>query len=163
MMTRNILKKRFINFVLVFFLLFTSYFSLVTLSKYIGKTEKNGFLSIAKWDVELDTAMSNESLSIVHGNDTHSYIFKVISKSEVSAKYSIMLKGLPDGIKVSIDNGEFYEPIDNQLVFTDVGIFNADDINPIHEHIITFSMPLDSTTEGISDIDFDLIFEQNRI
>ena len=163
MINRQILKRRFINFLLVYFLLYTSYFSLITLSQYIDMTEKNGSVSIAKWEVELDNTISNSSLDIVHGNDSQSYIFKVISKSEVAAKYSIKLSNLPEGIKVSIDNKEFYNPIDNQLIFDNVGSFIANDSNSIHEHIITFSMPLDSIIEGIKDVNFDLILEQNTI
>ena len=77
MINRQILKRRFINFLLVYFLLYTSYFSLITLSQYIDMTEKNGSVSIAKWEVELDNTISNSSLDIVHGNDSQSYIFKV--------------------------------------------------------------------------------------
>ncbi len=164
MKKKIVFKKKYITFLLIYFVLFTSYFSILTLSKYVSTSEKAGTSTIAKWEVFTDTSDNeNDTLNIVSGNTPQNYILKVTSTSEVAATYSVFLTNLPDELEISIDNGEYQIPVNNEIIFINVGSFNASDNNSTHEHTLTFNAPLDSNIEEVNEISLDVLFEQNEI
>ena len=82
-------KKKLVSFLLVYFVLFTSCFSIITLSKYVGISSGSGSNLIAKWDVSIDTSdNSSDTLNIIKGKTTQNYILKITSASETKAKWS---------------------------------------------------------------------------
>lgn len=159
---KNALRRKLKNFLLLYFMFFTLYFTTITLSKYIGKINGNTIpVSVAKWEVALST--TTDTLDIVSGNNTQSYILKVTSTSEVAIDYSLIMSNLPDEIEISIDNGEYNNPTNNELVFNNIGSFDACDTNSLNEHVITFKAPLDSNIESVNEINLDVIFIQKEI
>ena len=104
-MKKEILNKKIAIFLLLYFIVFTFYFSIITFSRYIGVIGNNKTTaSIAKWDVSLDTSDNkSNTLELVNGNTSNSYILKLTSQSETIATYSIVLTNLPENIRIGIE------------------------------------------------------------
>ena len=155
--------KKLVTFFFIYFIFFTTYFSMITLSKYAGTSAGNGLATTAKWNVSIDTSDSSDTLNIVSGNITQSYKLKISSTSEVAANYSLILSGLPDNIEVSIDGGSYQKPVNNQIIFSNMGLFNANDSNTEHTHTLTFNAPLDADIPSVNEINIDVDFVQKQL
>ncbi len=164
-MNNSIIKKRFFTFLLLYLIVFTAYFTIITFSKYTGIISGGDSAVIAKWDVYTDTS-DNESdiVDVINGNGGNTYIIKVTSLSETIASYSIVLSNLPSDLEVKLDNGEFNTPDEfNVITFEDVGEINANAEIKTITHTLTFSIPINSETTGLNEIDIDVIFVQKEI
>ena len=153
-------KKKFFMFLLIYFVLFTLCFSLITLAKYVGSSTGSGNATVAKWSVSMDTS-DNESdtLQVTVGNNTQTYNLTIESTSDTKALYSIVLSDLPNGLEVSLDGVNFVTAVNNEVTFDNVGYINANAQNKEVNHTLTFKAGIDS---GIvdSDINIDVIFKQ---
>ena len=153
--------KRLYKYFLCFFIFFTAYFSMITLSKYIGTATGTGTTTIAKWEVDVDdTVNASNTVDVVIGNTNPSYILKVTSTSDVKALYSIVLSNVPNQLEVKLDNGNYQTPTNNTITFTNVGYINANAQNRTVTHTLTFNVPIDTATINASEIDIDVIFNQ---
>lgn len=154
-------KKKFTLFLLVYFILFTSCFSIVTLSKYVGASLGNGNSSIAKWGVSLDTSdNASDTLNIIKGKTTQNYILKIQSTSETKAIYSIILSDLPNGLEASIDGVNFLTAVNNQITFDNVGFINANAQQKTVTKTISFRVPIDSEALDENTININVDFKQ---
>ena len=156
-------QKKFMTFLLIYFVLFISYFSVITLSKYVGKINKPSTMVIAKWDVSLDTsdnASNALNLTIGDTNTNPSYILKITSISEVIASYSIVLSNLPDGLEVKIDDQNYRAQENNTIIFENVGYINVNDDTKTKVHTLTFYVPIGSDTITDSEFNVDVVFNQ---
>ena len=160
---RVAIMKKLNTFFLIYLVFFTTYFSMITLSKYTGKVTGNGAIAAAKWEVSLDTTGANSTLNLVSGNTTQNYILKVTSTSEVAANYSVILSDLPAEIEVAIDGGTYKKPTNNKITFNNVGSFNANDSNTEHSHTLTFNAPLDSDIPSVNSVKLDVKIVQKTI
>ena len=164
-MKKEILNKKIAIFLLLYFIVFTFYFSIITFSRYIGVIGNNKTTaSIAKWDVSLDTSDNkSNTLELVNGNTSNSYILKLTSQSETIATYSIVLTNLPQNIRIGIDNETPIEPDENNsITFQDVGYINANAETKTVEHTLTFYSPIDSGITGLNEINIDVTFVQKE-
>ena len=160
-MNKEKLKKNISTFLFIYLIFIASYFSILTFSKYIGKSTGNGTTTIAKWEVSLDTSdNTSDTLNIVNGNTIQNYILKIISTSDVKAQYSIVLSNLPNQLEVKLDNGNYQIPTNNTITFTNVGYINANAQNRTATHTLTFNVPLNANTIEASEINIDVIFNQ---
>ena len=159
------IKKKFINFILIYLFLFTSYFSMITLSKYVGLINGSGTGTIAKWEVYLDTSENDSDvLDIVMGNDTVDYVLKLTSLSETIATYTIELTDVPNDLEVCLDIDECVYPTDNVVSFEDAGYINADasiEDRTIY-HTLSFFIPIDSDVDAVNEISVNVIFVQKE-
>ena len=165
MKDKFIVKKKFMTFLLIYFVLFTSYFSIITLSKYVGVTNRSGTVAIAKWDVSLDTSDNNSNIvSVTIGNTNPTYVLKITSLSETKALYSIVLSDLPEDLEVKLDDGTYKQPVNNKITFDDVGYINADveQSAKTKTHYLTFYVPIDSDTIPATEINLDVVFVQDE-
>lgn len=154
---KRIRRKKIRFFIFILLIITNSYL----LAKYTSTINGNHNVDIAKWEVSYDTNdNASDTLNLVSGNVTQDYIIKVISTSEVSAKYSIELSNLPNDIRASLDNGNDKTPINNKIVFNNVGTINASAQDNIKEHVITFSSVLGNSNLIDSNIYIDVIFDQ---
>lgn len=163
MKKKIVIKKKFITFLLVYLVLFTSYFSIITLSKYVGTVSESGIVTVAKWEVSTDTTdNTSDTLNMIIGNTQESYILKITSTSEVKATYSIVLSSLPSDVEVKLDNGTYENPINNTITFSDIGYINANASSNDRTitHILTFNVPIGSSSINASEINIDVIFNQ---
>ena len=161
MKTKRLLKKKFQVFLSIYFIFFTSYFVVITLSKYLNKITGQGTASIAKWEVSTDTT-DNESntLNLTIGNTTQNYILKVTSTSETKAIYSIVLSNLSNEVQVKLDNGTYQTPTNNIITFSNVGYINANAETRTITHTLTFNVPIDSNIINANEINIDVTFNQ---
>ena len=154
-------KKKLVSFLLVYFVLFTSCFSIITLSKYVGISSGSGSNLIAKWDVSIDTSdNSSDTLNIIKGKTTQNYILKITSASETKAIYSVELSDLPNGLEVSIDGVNFQTPVDNKITFENVGFINANAEQKTVSHTLSFRAPVNSEVLDDNLININVIFKQ---
>ena len=138
------IKKKFTTFLLVYFILFTSCFSIITLSKYVGTSIGNGNTSIAKWEVSIDTSDNgSDTLNIIKGKTTQNYILKITSTSETKAIYSVELSDVPNGLEASI-----------------VGYINANDQQKTVTKTLSFRTPAGSEVLDENTININVVFKQ---
>ena len=155
------IKKKFTTFLLVYFILFTSCFSIITLSKYVGTSIGNGNTSIAKWEVSIDTSDNgSDTLNIIKGKTTQNYILKITSTSETKAIYSVELSDVPNGLEASIDGVNFQTPINNKISFDNVGYINANDQQKTVTKTLSFRTPAGSEVLDENTININVVFKQ---
>ena len=158
--TKRRLKKKFIVFLFIYFILFTSYFAFNTLSKYASQVNTNDQVSVARFSVS--ATGNNANIDMIAGNSGSSltYTVTVTSTSEVAANYSIILTSVPTGVKVKLDNGSFESETNGTINFNNVGTFNANDSNSTRTHTLTFMAEIGTTTQSNTSIGLDVIFTQ---
>ena len=162
-MKKLLIKKKFRLFLTIYLMLFTSTFTMTTLSKYIYQITSTGSNNIAKWEVSLDTTGSNNNLDIVSGNNNETYTVKVISNSEVAVNYSFVLTGIPHGITVNVDGVEKSSVGSDRIIFENVGTINANDSPKYKIHSLIFSADPEINIPSINYIDLDVIFTQKSL
>lgn len=161
MKKKIIIRKKFLTFLLIYFVLVTSNFSILTLSKYVGIIGKSGTATVAKWEVSTDTSdNTSDTLNMIIGNTQESYIIKITSTSDVKAIYSITLSNLPSGLEVMLDNGNYQTQVNNTITFNNVGYINANDTTRTKTHTLTFNVPIGTSSIDASNIDIDVVFNQ---
>lgn len=152
------IKKKPIIIIILAIITFTNSY---LIAKYTSSFNGNSQSSIAKWNVTYDTSdNASDTLNLVSGNITRDYIIKITSTSEVSARYSIVLSNVPNEMEVKIDNGTFQTPVNNQIVFNNIGEFSGNNINTTYTHTITFNAPLESNISSTTNVGINIKFEQ---
>ena len=111
-------------------------------------TGGNGNLVAATWNVTV-----NESIEA-------SYTIDVTSQSQVDMIYSIVIDGLPSGVCVSIDNGEFVQETNNKVTFSNVGTIAYSDTNKTKSHTLTFKATSSSNVVNEKEVDINVIARQ---
>lgn len=160
-MERERRKRKFLLFLLLYLVVFTSVLSMITLSKYSSVSSGNGSMKIAKWNVTLNTSNNqNDNINLISGNNEASYTLTVESLSDVKVGYSIIISNIPNGIKVKLDNGSYKEPSSGTISFNNVGVINANATSNQASHTLTFSATLGSQTISSKKIDMDVKFIQ---
>ena len=164
MMKNEYIRHRIVIFLFVYFSLFSSYYITDTFTKSVGTLEKNGNISVAKWNVSADSS-SETNLNIIVGNSTdnlenQTYTLDVTSTSQVGVDYSIVLSNIPTGIRVLFDNSEYYDENNNIINISNAGSFDADDINTTHKHYLTFIASSNMHTIFNNEVIIDVNFTQ---
>jgi len=128
-------------------------------SKYKSETNGTSNATVAKWDVSLTPVTIGNEFDIVTGNTIVDYSIKVLSNSDVSCRYSIIISNVPNDIKVSLDDGTEQTPSNNKVTFSNVGSFIIGDDIEEHTHKISFSAPIESSANN-SQINIQVGFTQ---
>lgn len=158
---RVTIARRIITFLCVYSVLFTANYSMSTFSRYQSNSSNTSSAGVAKWDVSVNQLSASNVLGIVSGDEVaQSYRLKVESESDVTVSYNITLSNLPAGIMVSLDGDTFQAPVNNEIVYTNVGIFNVSDSTKEREHILYFKVPIDSNVPSTNEIDVDVTLVQ---
>ena len=158
------LKRKFIVFFSLYFVLLTFYLTIFTFSKYIGFVTDENTADIAGWGVSIDDSKNQkDEITLIAGNTQYDYVLSIQSTSEVATTYSIKLKNLPDNIDIALDGSDYIKPTNNQVTFLGVGSFKANDFNKIVNHTITFNAPLGFQTINGQKIDIEVTFTQKEI
>lgn len=159
MKNKKFITKKFISLVFVYFVFLTLYFSMITLSKYVKVSNGSGTKPIAKWQVSVDTQDNpSDIIDLISDNTPQNYILKVISESHVGVNYTVTLSNVPSELEVSIDNGTYQTPTNNQIQFT--GTMNATSQQAYNTHTISFRAPIGSTIAATTTININVDFEQ---
>ena len=158
--TKRRLKKKFIVFLFIYFILFTSYFTFNTVSKYVGEMNKTNQISVARFSVNATGNNSNISMIAGNGGSSLTYTVTITSTSEVATDYSIILTNVPTGVKVKLDNGSYMSETNNEISFNNVGTFVPNDSNSTRTHTLTFMAEIGTATQSNSSIGLDVVFTQ---
>ena len=130
-------------------------------SKYQSGLNGASEASVAKWEVSVTPVTETNTFNIVAGNTLPiEYTVRVSSNSQVSNSYSIIVLNIPEGIKVSIDNGTEQTPTNNTVTFSNVGAFNIEDNTAYHDHKLTFSVPIETKEVENNNVKIQVSFTQ---
>lgn len=158
------LKKKCIAFLSIYALFFVSCFTLITLAKYTSLLNRNGNVSVAKWDVSIAGANNTTLSTMVIGKSStyQDYTLTVTSLSEVGITYSAVITGVPTGVQIQVDDNTIYTPTNNTITINNLGSFSANASNTTHTHKLSFIVPIDTDTITNQALDIDVIFVQNQ-
>ena len=159
------LKKKYIAFLSVYALFFISYFTLVTLAKYTNLLNRNGNVSVAKWDVSIagDNNITLPTMIIGNSSTYQDYNLTVTSLSEVGINYSAIITNVPEGVQIQVDDGNIYNEDNNKITITNLGSFSSNDTNTTHIHKLSFIVPIGIDAITNQELDLDVIFTQNQL
>lgn len=111
------------------------------------------------WDVSVSSS-SSSTMQLTANSSTATYNIVVTSTSEVDTNYSIIVRNLPSGVQVKLDNGNF-EPYSSTVTFPNVGtiLYGA---NPnTATHTLTFRANNGATIVSNQQISVDVEFVQD--
>ena len=105
---------------LICVIILTIVFIINTSAKYTSTTQGNSNVSLAKWNVLAEPVTASNTLNVVVGNNAVDYMMRVTNNSDVSCSYTITISNVPNGLKVSLDDGTEQLPTDNIVTFENV-------------------------------------------
>ena len=121
----------------------------------------NGNIVAATWNVTVNESGNNYMSIAASPMDIEaSYTIDVTSQSQVDMIYSIVIDGLPSGVCVSIDNGEFVQETNNKVTFSNVGTIAYSDTNKTKSHTLTFKATSSSNVVNEKEVDINVIARQ---
>lgn len=121
----------------------------------------NGNIVAATWNVTVNESGNNYMSIAASPMDIEaSYTIDVTSQSQVDMIYSIVIDGLPSGVCVSIDNGEFVQETNNKVTFSNVGTIAYSDENKTKSHTLTFKATSSSNVVNEKEVDINVIARQ---
>ena len=154
---------RFASFLLICVIIITLSYSFGSTARYTSDVEGDSNTGVAKWNVSVAPVTQTNTFNAIAGNTAPiDYTVRVTSTSEVSSSYSIVVTNIPSGVKVAIDNGTEQTPTNNSITFSNVGTFNIGDVNNYRDHIITFSVPIESNAVNNNNINIQVVFSQKE-
>ena len=155
------LKKKFVIFFSIYLVIIAFNIILLSLAKFTNFFEKNGSLDVAKWDVSVKS--DDEILpTMTIGNDStyQEYNLNVTSKSDVVINYSVVIRDVPTGVNVQVDDSSIYSENNHIITINNLGSFNANDFNNTHNHILKFILPLGIDIIDDATLNLDVVFTQ---
>ena len=155
-------KRKYIIFLVLYFVFASFYFTSNTLSKYIGRSYGNGSIATAKWEIGLDDSGAQKNFSILSG-DSVNYTLVVKSSSEVSNKYTITLSNVPADVMVSIDGNSAILPTNGIVSFPNEFSFNATSSELTNSHTLSFNTSLQTNAVTNNEIGIQVNFVQDEI
>lgn len=158
--TKRRLKKKFIVFLFIYFILFTSYFTFSTVAKYAGEISRTNQISVARFSVNATGNNANIDMIAGNGGSSLTYTVTITNTSEVATNYSIMLTNVPTGVKVKLDNGSYMSGTNNEISFNNAGTFAPNDSNSTRTHTLTFMAEIGTATQSNASIGLDVVFTQ---
>ena len=127
---------------------------------------KNSSVDVAKWDVAIEgksEQTSDDKVALVAGNGLpQSYSLSVTNDSDVASRYSIRLSGIPDGVKVGMDDdniNSFKTPTNGRITFSQTGQELAPHDDP-RIHTLYFLAEMSTEAMNNHDISVDVTFTQ---
>ena len=162
-MKRYKLKKKPVICLILFLILISNTFILSKYSSGINAVSPEK--KVAKFDVSINTTdNASDTLTMLSGTTEATYIVKVVSRSDISANYSIVLSNVPNGLQVSLDNGTYQTPVNSTITFAGVNCtgcsFTANDSITEHTHTLKFYDLLNSNNTGNKSVNIDVMFSQ---
>ena len=156
------LKKKYVIFLSLYFIVFISHFTIVTFAKYTSFLNREGNLSVAKWDIDFVGADNQvlPTMTIGKSSTYQNYNLSITSTSEIAINYSIVISDVPTGVRVQVDDDTIYNERYNEIIIPDLGSFDADDNNVTHNHKLTLIVPLGIDTIDNQVLNMDVIFTQ---
>ena len=150
--------KRFEMIVLVYLLLVFSVPS--SLGIYKNSSTSTNTIKAADWNVSLDQNGVNDSLEVITGGQNAAYTLNVVSDSEVDTVYSIIVKNIPSGVQVKLDNGTF-QPESSTVTFSNLGPIYYTGQEETRTHTLYFKANNGAATVNNQTVTIDVDFKQD--
>ena len=159
------LKKKYIVFLSMYALFFVSCFTLITLAKYTSLLNRNGNVSVAKWDVSIAGENNKTLPTMTIGNSStyQDYTLTVTSTSEVGINYSAVITGVPHGVQIQVDDNTIYSETNNTITINNLGSFSSNASNSTHTHKLSFIVTIDTDTITNQALYINIVFVQNQL
>ena len=155
-------EKKIITFIIIFFVvLFSCFLVNKTFSKHTSIVIGSGETDVAKWELILDG--DDNSVDLVPGGSPIDYTLRVTSNSEVSSKYSIEISNLPDTVRISLDNGEYKEPLNGTILFENSGSFISSNTSIVNNHTLSFKAISGASSVVNRELEINIIAIQDNI
>lgn len=138
-MIKKLFSKQFVLFYLMFFAFFTCSYVVLSFAKYSYTRNDTKTMNVAKFDVSYVQIESSDTINIIADNSLFNYRFKVKNSSEVGIKYSLVVSNIPEGVKVSLDNGTLQTPSNGVVIFENASSIDYVDGGAYRDHTLSFS------------------------
>ncbi|MBE5762192.1 MAG: hypothetical protein E7334_09365 [Clostridiales bacterium] len=140
----------YINAVLTYLLIATIVFSAVSFAGYASKAIGSDSARVAKFDVSVAAAQSNEDIELDLSEDSPSgtYAFTVTNNSEVAVNYTIVVSGCPEGVEISVDDSHSLETPRTLA------------IGAVHNRTLTFTPADDAEGVDPTSVSISIVAEQ---
>lgn len=155
-------KRKYVIFLVLYFIFFSFYFTSNTLSKYIGRSYGNGSITTAKWEIGIDDGGAQKNFSIISG-DSVNYTLIVKSSSEVANTYTITLSNVPADVLVSIDGNTPMTPTNGIVAFPNEFSFDASTSEVTRSHTLSFNTTPQTNAVTNNEIGIQVNFVQDEI
>ena len=131
--------------------------TLSLIKRIIGSS---GMINTATWSVALNQTGVNNSLQVMYDNLNANYTLNVTSTSDVDVQYTIVVRNIPSGVEVKLDNGSFQTPSNNVVTFNNAGSIYYSDVSKEKTHILTFKANNGATVVNNQTVTVDVDFKQ---
>lgn len=135
----------------------------ISYALYKKSSSISGTIYLSNWNVSLNQNDVGNHLAIIPEPDNinDSYTLNITSNSEVDVMYSIIIDGLPTGVSVKADNGNFIQESNHRVVINDAGTIYYNDVNRTKTCVLTFKAS--STTQYVDnqEVNISVIFSQS--
>lgn len=155
-------KRKYIIFLVLYFIFFSFYFTSNTLSKYMGRSMGDGNITTAKWEIGIDETGAQKNFSIISGSSI-TYTLVVKSSSEVSNKYIIKLTNVPQDVSVSIDGNTPITPNNGNIIFPNEYSFDASSSELTRSHVLVFNTTIETNAVTNNEIGIHVNFVQDNL
>lgn len=125
--------------------------------RMIGAT---GLINAASWNVALNQTGVNNTLQVIPDTLNASYTLNVTSTSEVDVQYTIIVRNIPSGVLVKLDDGSFQTPSNNTVTFNNAGSIYYSDVSKEKTHVLTFKANTGTTAVNNQTVSVDVDFRQ---
>lgn len=155
-------EKKIVVFIIVFLLIFSSCLIInKTFSRHRSTIIGSGETDVAKWELLLNG--DDQSINLTPGGSSVNYVLRLTSNSNISGSYSIEISNLPNTVRVSVDDGEYIEPVNGIVLFENAGSFNASSSSVVNNHTLSFKAISGASSVSNRELDIDVIAVQDNI
>ena len=155
------MKKKIVKSFLLVTGMVLLYSAVLTFALMRMNGNSTGSIKSAKWSVTRNYSQAGDSIEIYKGGETDSYTLTVQSESEVDVKYKVIIRNLPEGVEVDIDNTGYETPSNGSLTIEKANmVINYNDSNKTKTHTITFRATNTAQLITDQDIHIDVEFRQ---
>ena len=154
-------KNKILIYLLILVLLF---FNITTISfaKYLNSILINGASDIAKYDVKFSSTDSDtKEFDLDSTNYFGNYKFNIVSNSETSLNYDIVLSSLPNDLNVSLDNKTFKTSNNGKVEFKNAGTIKGSTTEQTSTNTLYFTYLKDKDAFN-NKIKIDINFNQDK-
>lgn len=123
------------------------------------KTDTDSSVTTASWDVSI-TPDVNSSIQLTPSGSNGSYSLIVTNDSEVDVEYDIVIRNIPNGVQVKLDNGSF-QPQAGTVTFGSAGTIDYDDNDGYATHTLYFRANSGATAVNNQSVTVDVVFKQS--
>ena len=132
-----------------------------TLAIFRSSASTNGSIRAATWSISRSQSGSGDSLEVIPGLANDVYNLTVTSWSEVDVTYTVIIRNLPAGVEVSLDNGAFQTPTSGTVTLSNAQtVINYNDAVKTKNHTLTFRAISGAQVVSEQEIDIDVEFKQ---